>query len=218
MKTITLIICFLSIGYLSFGQNFQNINSDRKNAISFSFGYDFGAICEIDYHTKLKTGFNSWINLEFSSPLGENNFDDFKTKFGIDIEAFKKGNFQVFTSLKTGYKRYNTELARFNAIGSNLGLCVGLYNAKWYFAGEFGYNNSATFHIKHSDAYKEIYPDVKDGHYFLTGSYLNYGIKGGITILKSFEVYGNFGMISSVGKDSNALLPFYAQLGLSKSF
>lgn len=218
MKTIYIILLFVSIGYSGRAQNLQNISEENNNAVSFSIGYDYGMIYEIDYHRKLNVDFTSWINFEYSSPFGNKPFDDFKTKFGIDIEALKLENFHVYMSLKTGFRRYNSEMVRYNAIGSKVGITAGFYKSNWYLAGEFAYNNSATIHIKHTDAYKEIYPDVNDGYYFLTGSHLNYGINTGVLLKESCELNLRAGLTNDLVKVVDATLPYYFQLGIIKSF
>ena len=217
MKTIALIISFLSIGYLGFSQNLNNITEENNNAFSLGIGYDYGLVTELDFYSKLNTEFTSWINLEVSTPSGDIAFDDFQTKFGICIEAFNKNNIQLYTSFKTGFIRYNSDKASYNAIGSNLGITAGYYKSNWFFSGEFGYNNAATFHIKHSDEYREFYPDVKDGHYFLTSSHFHYGLSASYTFPKVVEVYAKAGMIAASGSD-NAMLPYYAQIGIAKAF
>ena len=49
--------------------------------------------------------------------------------------------------------------------GSDLSSTIGYYKPKWFVATEVGFDKAIVTHFKHSDLFKEHFPDVKDGWY-----------------------------------------------------
>ena len=57
-----------------------------------------------------------------------------------------------------------------------------------------------------------------DGWYVPTGGQFYYGVITGFSIKEIVDVTLKAGLTNAERQDTNALLPYYAQLGLSKSF
>ena len=60
--------------------------------------------------------------------------------------------------------------------------------------------------------------DIKDGWYIPCGGNYFFGVQGSKTITQSFEISTRIGGTNAQGKHENALLPYYAQIGITKRF
>ena len=67
-------------------------------------------------------------------------------------------------------------------------------------------------------SHKENYPNIKDGWYLPSGGNFFYGIQASKTIKKTFDISARLGGTNAQSDNENAILPYYAQLGIMVRF
>lgn len=220
MKKYITIIAALIItisGVKAQNVNWNSLGDSKSKAAYLNFGYEYGLTTQLGYIYKLNTSIPVLINADFSSLLGENLIDDFKVRYGGQIELINKSNFVVSGKALAIFRRLGTDNVRIVNFGSDFGITAGYYKPKWFLAGEFGFDKAISSHLKHTEAMKEIYPTITDGWYVPSGGQYYYGIQTGLT-LNIIDISFKAGLTNAQGEDENALLPYYAQLGIMKRF
>lgn len=219
MKYIITIVA-IAISTLSFAQNlnWNKLESVQKNIVYLNFGYDFGVTTQLGYGHKLYAFKTILLTADYSFPMGKNLMDDHKLRVGAQMPIYEKNNLIFSGKLYATYKRHETSLVEMIGFGSELGVVAGYYQPTWFMAAEFGFDKSINTKLTHSDIFKENHPTVNDG--WLTGGagHFYYGIQGSKSLKEKFEISLKVGATNAEGKDENALLPYYAQLGLIYKF
>jgi hypothetical protein len=198
--------------------NWRSLNEEKQNLVYLNFGYDFGVTTQFGYGHTIKTFKPVLLNVDYSFPMGNNLVDDFKVRYGGQIELVEINEFSVTAKIYGNFRRYRTEMVRIASFGSEFSVLAGYYKSTWHIAGEFGYDKSITSNLKHSDIMKDNYPNIQDGWDIPSGGNYFYGIQASKSIGKSYDISLRLGAINAQGKDENALLPNYAQIGLIKRF
>jgi hypothetical protein len=220
MKRIIILTCF-AILLLNPGKtfsqdiNWNNIEGGQRHLINVNAGLDYGLTYGARYGYRLKSRIPILLTLEGSIPSGENLTDDFKTKIGASFRLYQSGHFQVAGKIQGVFRRYENSYARLLNFGSDMGLTAGYYKHKWFAAGEAGFDKAIVTHFKHSAAYKQNFPPVKDGWYEpATGGNFYYGLQTGYSCRRN-DIYLKGGKILTQDFKSTPLLPFYLQLGVN---
>lgn len=220
MKKVIEIIIILLTGWSSHAQNinWQAQDEQQPNAVYLNIGYDFGATAQLGYSRAIATFRPILFTLDYSAPMGENWTDDFKVRYGGQIELLQVNNFGISANIISNFRRHETELVRIVSFGTELSALLGYYRPGWHLAGEFGFDKAISTHLKHSDVMKDDYADIKDGWYLPTGGHYFYGLQMGKSIGKSFEASLRLGATDAQGNDENDIIPYYLQLGFNKRF
>ena len=193
--------------------NWQSLKGEDKHILSISTGIEYGFIYGVGYGYHIRCGLPVVLNLEYSFPSGMNLDDDFKSKIGGKVRLFGINNFQLSANLYGVFRRYENSLVRMLNFGSELSGILGYYRSKWYVAGEFGFDKAIVSNLKHSQNYKDIFPEVTDGWYEPpSGGNYHYGIQTGFSF-KQHDIYLKAGKLISQGFKTKPLVPYYAQLG-----
>ena len=102
--------------------------------------------------------------------------------------------------------------------GSDFSGIVGYYRTHWFVAGEVGFDKAIVTNFKHSELYKDQYPDVVDGWYEpATGGNFYYGLQAGFSFRKQ-DIYLRAGKILTQDYKTKPLIPYYGQLGCNIRF
>jgi hypothetical protein len=221
MKKIITITFVLMIFAISSAQdiNWKSINSGQNSLATFKFGYDFGVTAQLGYGRFMNIYNPVLLSVDFSIPMGNKLFDDFKIRYGGYIELYEKNNFAVTAKVLGNFRRYQTTMVRIASLGADLSALAGYYKPTWHAAAEVGFDKAISSHLKHSEEMREIaYADIKDGWYRWTGGNWHYGIQGSKTVGRSYEITIQLGVTNAEGNDEDAILPFFFQLGLNKKF
>ncbi len=198
--------------------NWRSLGEDRQNLFQLNFGYDFGVTAQLGYSRAFTLVRPIVVGLDVSVPMGDVLVDDFKARIGGQVELAEAGGFSVTAKISSPFRRYQTQMVRIVSFGADLGLVAGYYQPTWYAAGEFGFDKSVATYLKNSDIMKAYYPAIRDGWYVPTGGNFYYGIQGGKTLGESLELSLRLGATKAQFDDENAVLPYYAQLGVGMRF
>lgn len=195
--------------------NWGSLKKDQKHIFNINTGVEHGLIFGLGYGYQLKTGLPVILNAEYSFPGGERLFDDFKTKIGGQVRLYKTGDLHFIAKFYGVFRRYESDFARLINFGTDVSVTIGYYKAKWFAAGEAGFDKAIVTHFKHSESYKALYPMVKDGWYEpATGGNFYYGLQTGYSFKKT-DIYLKAGKIINQDFQTNPLIPFSFQLGLN---
>ncbi len=217
---VKVILVAMALAEAAYSQNinWRSLRDDQRNVVQFNFGYDYGVTAQLGYGRSFTLIRPVAVGLDFSVPMGDVLVDDFKARIGGQVEIVEAGAFSATIKIASNLRRYQTQLVRIVSFGSDFAAVAGYYKSTWYAAGEFGFDKAVTSYLKHSDVMKANFPAIRDGWYVPTGGNFYYGIQGGKTIGESLELSLRLGATRAQDKDENAVLPYYAQLGLGMRF
>ena len=197
--------------------NWRNFKDSKPHMVNANTGWEYGCIVGVGYGQKIKTKLPFVLNIEYSAPLGNKIFNDFKTKLGGQAEILRINSFSASVKAYSIFRRYQNELVRLVNFGSEFSTNIGYYKPSWYIGGEFGFDKAITTHIKNSGAMKSIYPGVQDGWYTPTGGNFFYGAIASYSI-KSSDIYIKAGKTVTQDFKTTPTIPLYLQIGYNRRF
>jgi hypothetical protein len=220
MKLIKIYAAFTALFILSgnaFSQtiNWKSLGKEQRHIININAGAEYGLTVGAAYGHQLKSKIPIVLNAEYSFPAGKEITDDFKTKIGGYIRLYQVNNFQFSAKLQGVFRRYQNSFASLLNFGSDMSAIAGYYKPKWFVAGEAGFDKAIVTHFKHTAAYKQNFPSVKDGWYEpSTGGNFYYGLQTGFSFRRN-DIYLKAGKVVSQDFNTTPLLPFYLQAGFN---
>ncbi len=221
MKKVVVVILFvLALAETGYPQNvnWRSLREDQRNVVQLNFGYDFGATAMLGYSRSFTLVRPVILGLDYSFPMGSDLLDDFRVRIGAQVEVVQIGGFSATLKILSNFRRYQNPMVRIVSFGSDFAALAGYYKPTWHAAGELGFDKSITSYLKHSDVMKADFPGIRDGWYVPTGGHWYYGVQAGKTIGESFDLSLRLGLTNAQDDDENAVLPYYAQLGLGVRF
>jgi hypothetical protein len=217
--TVVLLVMAMANGGYSQNVNWRALRGNQHNIVHFAFGYDYGATAQLGYYRSLTIIKPVLVGLDYSLPMGNHLLDDFKVRVGAQVELVEIGGFSTTIKIMSSFRRYENPLVRIVSFGSDFSVVAGYYDQAWFAAGEFGFDKSIVSNLKHSDTMRRyVYSGIRDGWYIPTGGNYYYGIQGGKSIGELLDLSLRLGVTTAQDHDENAVLPFYAQLGLGLKF
>ncbi len=219
MKTIIKTALIILISIVIHGKvcaqniNWQSLKAEDKHILNISSGFEYGIIYGIGYGYQIISRLPVVLDLEYSFPSGKNLTDDFKSKIGGKVRLLEIKNFQFSVNIQGVYRRYENSLVRMQNFGSDLSGTVGYYRSKWFVAGECGFDKAIVTHLMHSQSYRDIFPEVKNGWYSPpSGGNFYYGLHTGFSF-KQHDIYLKAGKIITQDFKTKPMVPYFAQLG-----
>ena len=206
-----------SVG-LSQNLNWARLKPEQRHILNVNAGYDYAFTYGVGYGYQLKTKFPIVLNVEHSQPAGEDIFDDFKTKIGGQIRLYQINNFHFTAKIHGVFRRYENDYVRLVNFGSDMSAIIGYYKSKWFVAGEFGFDKAIVTNFKHSDLFREDFPQVKDGWYEpATGGNFYFGVQTGLSFAKS-DITLKVGKVIQQDFKTDNTIPLYLQVGYNRKF
>lgn len=216
MKKVKIMTLLLLLGFnTGFSQtvNWQNLQEEQKHILNINAGWDYSFVYGLSYGYHLKTKIPIIAEASFSVASGETVFDDFKSKIGSQINIYEIYDFHFSASVHGIYRHYQNPLVSLQNFGADATGIIGYYKTKWFVAGEFGFDKAIVTHFEHSEIYKEVYPNVKNGWYQpTTGGNFNYGVQAGYSLNRS-DLILRIGTVITEDFKTEPLISYYAQLG-----
>ncbi len=198
--------------------NWRSLREDQQNIIQFNFGYDFGVTSQISYSRATTIIKPVVFSIDYSNPMGNIVLDDFKVRFGGQVELVEFEGFSVTAKIYSNFRRFKNALVRTVGFGSDFTAVAGYFSPTWHAAGEFGFDKSIISHIQHSDIMKNNFPRIKDGWYIPLGGHYYYGIQGSKTLGETMDISMRLGFTKAQFNDEDAVLPVYVQVGTGFRF
>ena len=198
--------------------NWRSLDENQRNTVQLNLGHDYGVTSQLGYSRSFTIVRPLVVGVDFSVPMGSTLLDDFKVRIGGQVELVETGGFSVTVKIASNFRRYQTQLVRIVSFGSDLGVLAGYYTSSWYAAGEFGFDKAVATHLRHSDIMKASFPGIRDAWYVPTGGNYYFGIQGGASLGRSFDVSLRLGRTRAQMHDEGAVVPYYAQVGFGLKF
>jgi hypothetical protein len=193
--------------------NWESLKKEDRHIINLNAGLEYGLVFGAGYGYHFNLTLPVIMNLEYSFPSGKNVTDDFKSKIGAKIRLYQLNYFQFSANISGVYRRYETNLVQMKNFGSDFSGILGYYRTKWFVSGEFGFDKAIVTNLKHSQTYRDVYPDVIDGWYSPpSGGNFYYGLQTGFS-LKQHDLYVKIGKIITQDFKTEPTVPLFAQLG-----
>jgi hypothetical protein len=218
-KSFILTIASLCLYLSSQGQTINWATMQNTRHIGSVFGgYDYGFNYGIAYGYHLKSKLPIVIMASHAQPAGEKVFDDFKTKAGVVVRVYEVNNFQFAARVQGIFRRFENQYVTMLNFGSDLSATAGYYKPSWFVAGEFGFDKAIVTNFQHTNAFRENFPDVKDGWYQpATGGNFYYGIQTGYSFGAN-DITLNAGKVIQQDFRTDPTIPFYIQVGYNRRF
>src|SRR6185436_8846620 len=102
-------------------------SEEQKHIVNLHAGIDYGATLGVGYGNHVKSSLPLILNAEFSMPSGENLFDDFRSKTGVQARIFEWKSFCFSAEAQGIFRRYQTPYVRLLNFGSEFSGTVGYY-------------------------------------------------------------------------------------------
>ena len=219
-KIILLIGIIVALVSLSNAQNinWRSIKYDQKNVITAQLGLDYGTTVQVGYFRSLRAFMPILLGADFSIPAGEDLVDDFKVRWGGQIELYELKGFSASAKILANYRRNEMSMVTMQSFGSEFAVISGYYKPTWHAAFELGFDKAITTHLKHTDLMRETYPEIQDGWYVPTAGNWYYGIQGSKTIGQKADATLRLGLTNAQKDNEDSLLPFYLQFGVNMRF
>lgn len=217
MKHILLIIVMVFVSKSSISSqslNWNSVETMKGSQMYLNVGYDFGMTTQLGFAVKLKTEKPILLLTDISLPMG-NQLNDYKFSFGTQLLVYSRNSLRTSIQYLSILRRYETNLVRQVGIGQLLSMTTGIYKEGWSLAFDLGYDASVVSHLRHSDEMREVYLNIQDGWYRNTGGQWHVGVQTSKTLGQKMELNLKVGTTNARGKDMNALLPVYFDLGLA---
>ncbi len=210
----TLLISLSGFNSKAFAQeiNWTNLQQER-HVLNINTGLMHGVVLGAGYGYRLKTRMPVILQAEYSFPAGKRLTDDFKSKLGGQVRLYQINNFHVSAKIAGIFRRHENTLVRMVNFGSDFSATLGYYKPKWFVAGDFGFDKAIVTHFKHTEVYRDIFPEVKNGWYQpSTGGNFNYGLQIGYSFKRS-DIYLKAGKLLTQDFKTKPFVPLYIQLG-----
>jgi len=198
--------------------NWASLRQEQRHIVNVNAGYDYAFTYGVGYGYHLKMKLPIVLNVEYSQPAGDKAFDDFKTKIGGQIQLYQVNDFRFTAKILGIARRYENDYTRLFNFGSDMSAIAGYYRDKWFVAGEFGFDKAIVTNFKHTDLFRENFPDVKDGWYEpSTGGNFYYGLQAGVSFTNN-DIFLKAGKVVQQDFETNPTIPFYVQIGYNRRF
>ncbi|CAD5255154.1 MULTISPECIES: hypothetical protein [unclassified Imperialibacter] len=193
--------------------NWASLGKEQRHIAHAHAGFDYAFVYGVGYSRQLLSPIPILATIDFSTPVGNKVLDDFKTKIGGVADLCEFNNFHLSASVYGIYRRYENPMAVLQNFGSEFKGVFGFYQSKWFVAAEFGFDKAIVTHFEHSDAFKENYPEVKNGWYQpATGGNFSYGVQTGLSF-DGVDALFRIGKVVTQDFKSSPTIPFYAEFG-----
>ncbi len=198
--------------------NWRYFESEKRNLVQLNLGYDFGFTTQLGFSRMVMLYKPVSLGIDVLLPMGSTLFDDFKVRFGGQMEIVQAEGFALSVKIASNFRRYQNAFVRSVGFGSDFAAVAGYYSDTWHAAGEFGFDKAISTNLLHSDMMRSEYPEIKDGWYVPTGGHFYYGIQAGKTLSDEFDLGLRFGATRAQLNDDNAAIPYYLQLAFGTRF
>ena len=219
MKNSFLTIIFALTVIIGHSQSFNLINNlESENHSAFiQYGYDYSFSLQTGYAYKF-TDRPLLLSLNVSLPAGAVLLDDFKVQFGGQYRLMNYNNFFISGELYAIFRRHETNMVTLSNIGQKSSLNIGYSRSIWSVSGEFGLDNAFITHINNKQALSDFYPAISNEWVSGTGSNAFYGLNCEVMLSKKINLYSKIGKIKALRSLTNAIIPFYFNVGVAFNF
>ena len=197
--------------------NWSEVANGNKHFVTLNLGIDNCTYYGLSYGYNIgNTALPLILEAEFDLPFGEDVFDDWNSRLGVQSKLWSRNNLWWSVRGSVVARKFDSEVAGLLNLGANFSTLFGYQKPKWGIAAEFNYDRSEVTKIK-NHLLKDYYPEITDGWYNSAGGNFKFGIQANANI-KSTNLFFHTGLTYGQDFEDNPTLPFYAKIGINKSF
>ena len=197
--------------------NWAEVAEGKKHFVNLNLGADYSTNYGLAYGYSISNKLLPLlIDAEFNVPFGENTFDDWNARLGLQAQLWKHNHMWWSARVSAHTRRFKSEVASLMNFGSSLVTLFGYQKPKWGIAAEVSYERSEVTKIE-NHLLTDYYPEIQDGWYNSAGGNFKFGVQAQANI-KSFNLFLHLGKTFGQNFEDNPTLPFYAKFGINKSF
>lgn len=174
-----------------------------------SYGLDPAFVATLGYARAVRG--NVQLSAEAGAVVAEPDLRDSRAVVGVRATALRWRSVRLTASGSAITRQTSNAIYRAVSFGSAFTGTLGVYRNSWFAATEGGFDKSIITKIKHTDLYRNVYPEVKDGWYMPTAGTYHFGLTGGKQIGRT-ELVARVGAQRSE-KFNDLSVPFYVSLG-----
>lgn len=199
------------------GINWTELAEGKKHFVTLNFGVDNSSYYGLSYGYKIgKTDLPLMVDAAFEIPFGREVFDDWSSRVGLQYRLWNHNNLWWSARASVIFRKYESDVADLLNFGSGLSTLFGYQKPHWGVAGEFSYERSEVTKIK-NHLLVDYYPEITDGWYNTPGGNFKFGLQANARI-KTVNLFVHSGVTFGQDFENNPTLPFYAKVGINKSF
>lgn len=117
------------------------------------------------------------------------SFQDYEVKSGGVLPFNISKHYSLVNRFNLSFGSVNTQHFNSKKTAFSNEIAVGRYHRNWFVSLTVEYEKIMLTHLKHSDFYRQVYYESAiDGWYKGAGGLFQFGIEGGMTVLKNFEI------------------------------
>jgi hypothetical protein len=221
---LTLAVALLALAQASNAdadEVFNKMRPDQKNRVYATLAYDPGFMVGVGY----ARGFEIepikrmlTLTADVSFPMFVLDFDHYKIDIGSRFALFDS-EWNIINRLSVINKGTDNPVFSGNTLSIEEGLLGGYFAEKWFVAVEANYEKYLLTYLEHSDYYRRIYPEVKDGWYSSTGGKWRFALQAGYTIADRVELALRAGTFwSERFNEPVATMPIFADVAVNVHF
>lgn len=195
--------------------NLSSLDDTEANRVYVRTGAEYGFVAALGYaRTVHPFGHGALVNAEVTTPWASPDAADYRVRIGAVVPLVAFGRWKLAGTLAPVLRSTNNDLGRMTNVGFDGAGVAGYYAARWFAAGELGFDYALTTHIDHSDQYRRrVYAEARDGWYVNPGGTFRAGAQAGASFGR-IEVAVRAGILRDMD-GAPPLLPFYGTLALT---
>ncbi len=225
MKKILITGMLLVIVQVTNAQHINNVfafKTEKKHSIMLNLEFNPALFWGITYNRSfdIKIGkFERRLGSQIGWKTFKFNYNDLNLNFFTTVmNSHVKTNILVNLSAENKYLENSVHQA--NIYNWAASIMPGYYSDKWYVGTEIMYKWLFRARYQHTEFYKEIFPDVKDGWYNYKNAYLNLSVNIGVKMTHQMDVDFSVGyrLTNDFKNYQPYLIPYFSNLAINYRF
>jgi hypothetical protein len=193
MKKAVLLLMILTIVQSLSAQHINNVfafKAEQKSAMMMNLELDPALFWGISYNRSfdLKIGeFERRVSAQSGWKSYQFNYNDLN--LNLFTTAWNpKNKLNMILNFGAENKYLENKIHQANVYNWVLSIMPGYFTDQWYVGAEIQHKWLYGVKYEHTDFYKEIYPEVKDGWYYYKNAYWNLSLNAGVKLTASFDI------------------------------
>lgn len=226
MKKIIFTIIALAITQTITAQHINNVlafKSEKKNTATLNLEFDPAIFWGISYNRNFDVSIGDF-NRKIVGQVGWKSYQFNYSDLNLNVytQVLDHPNFNVITNIGIENKYLKNVVHQANIYNWAVGFMPVYYSNsnKWYAGMELMYKRLYAVKYKHTDYYREVYPEVKDGWYKYKNAYLNVSVNLGAKISNSFDIdlRGGYRFTNDFQNYRPYITPYFGDLAVNYRF
>ncbi|MCT4664074.1 MAG: hypothetical protein N4A45_02430 [Flavobacteriales bacterium] len=224
MKNTITFFVFLAFTNSVIAQQINNIfafRNDNKNSVSIHLEMDPALVGGISYSRVMNLSLGK-SSKKILGNIGWKTYQMNYSDFNINLSTTVLNNtsFNMIVNIGAENKFLKNTVHKANIQNIIVSLMPGYFSDKWYMGIELMHKRLLGAYFKHTDYYRSIFPNVKDGWYNYENNYWNLSLNCGARMAKNWDMDLRVGyrMPSNFKSYKPYLIPYFVNIGINHRF